>query len=116
MKRVWIRLLGKNCRPVVWFERSADRLHIVLEIQYKHVALVWVRTIDARQRLDRLDPRKRLVDIHRVQKRLIVACLELIGADEEAIRVLGDVVGDIPRPKSVERRFGHFRPTVFVLA
>ena len=61
-------------------------------------------------------PDSDLVHVHRVQQRLVVAGLELVGADQEAIRVLLDLVGDLARREAVERRLGHLRAAVLVLA
>ena len=52
-------------------------------------------TIQARERLDGLDAGERLVHVHRVQQRLVIASLEFVGADQEAVRVLLDLVGDL---------------------
>ena len=61
-----------------------------------------MRPVQPRQRLNRLDARERLVDIHRVQQRLVVAGLELVGADQEPVGVLLDLIGDVLRWKPVE--------------
>ena len=52
-------------------------------------------------------PDQRLVHVHRVQQRLVVAGLELVGADQEAVRTLLDRVGDLAGRKAVQRRLGH---------
>ena len=82
----------------------------------KHVVLLRVRAVEARQRLHGLDARERLVHVHRVQQRLVVAGLELVGADQEAVRVVLDLVGDVAARKAVERRLGDLRAAVLVLA
>ena len=66
----------------------------------KHVVLLRVRAVQPRQRLHRLDAGERLVHVHRVQQRLVVAGLELVGADQEAVRILLDLVGDVARSES----------------
>ncbi len=75
-----------------------------------------MRAIQARERLHRLDARELLVDVHRVQQRLVVVGLELVGADQEAVRVLLNLVGDLARRKAVERRLGHLGAAVLMLA
>ena len=75
-----------------------------------------MRPVEARQRLHRLDARQNLVDVHGVQQRLVVAGLELVGADQEAVRVLLDPVGDQVGREAVEGRLGDLRAVVFVLA
>ncbi len=57
---------------------------VVQEVQHEHVVLLGVRPVEARQRLHRLDAGERLVHVHRVQQRLVVAGLELVRADQES--------------------------------
>ena len=75
-----------------------------------------MRAVEPRERLHRLDARERLVHVHRVQQRLVVAGLELVGADQEAVRVFLDLVGDLAAREAVQRRLGHLRAAVLVLA
>ena len=63
-----------------------------------------------------LMPDSDLVHVHRVQQRLVVAGLELVGTDQEAVRVLLDLVRDLAGRKAVERRLGHLLAAVLVLA
>jgi hypothetical protein len=58
-----------------------------MEVEHEHVVLLRVRAVQARERLHGLDAGERLVHVHRVQQRLVVAGLELVGADQEAVRV-----------------------------
>ena len=51
-----------------------------------------------------------------MEERLVVAGLELVGADEEAVWVLDDPVGDVVAREPVERRLGHLNAAVVVLA
>ena len=51
-----------------------------------------------------------------MQQRLVVAGLELVGADQEAVRVLLNLVGDLARREAVERGLGDLRAAVLVLA
>ena len=74
----------------------------------------------ARLRRDRvctaLIPDERLVHVHRVQQRLVIAGLELVRADEEAVRVLLNPLGDLAGRKAVQRRLAHLRPAELGLA
>jgi hypothetical protein len=45
-----------------------------------------------------------------VQERLVVAGLELVGADEEPAGLFLDAVGDVVRGEPVERRLGDLVP------
>jgi len=78
--------------------------------------LFGVRTVEPRQSLHRPDARERLVHVHGVQERLVVAGLEHVGADQEAIRSLGDLVLDLLAGESVEGSLGHLRSAELVLA
>ena len=42
-----------------------------------------------------------------MQQRFVVAGLELVGADEEAVRVFPDLLGDLAGREPVQRRLGH---------
>lgn len=53
-----------------------------------------------------LDAGQVLVDVHRVQQRLVIAGLELVGADEEAVRIFRDLLGDPAGREAVQRRLG----------
>ena len=72
--------------------------------------LLRVRAVQARERLHRLDAGQRLVHVHRVQQRLVVAGLELVGADQEAVRVLLNLVGDLARGKPLSDASVTFTP------
>ena len=61
-------------------------------------------------------PLRDLVHVHRVQQRLVIAGLEFVGADQEAIRVFLDAVGDLVAGKTVERGFGHFYAAIFMFS
>ena len=113
---VRIGFLGQQRRAVIVLEGVGDRLAVVLEVEHEAVVLLRMRAVEARKSLHGLDARERLVDIHRVQQRLVVAGLELVGADQEAVRVVLDLVGDIAARKAVERRLAHLGAAVFVLA
>jgi len=51
-----------------------------------------------------------------VEQRLVVAGLELVGTDQEAVRVLLDLVRDLARREAVERGFCNLGAPVLVLA
>ena len=75
-----------------------------------------MRPVQPRKRLHRLHAGERLVDVHRVQQRLVVAGLELVRADEEPVRILADLLGDLARREAVQRRLGHLPALVLRLA
>ena len=95
MQLVRVGLFGEQRRAVVVLEGEGDRLAVVLEVEHEAVMLLRVRAVEARQGLHGLDARERLVHIHRVQQRLVVAGLELVGANQEAVRVGLDLGGDV---------------------
>ena len=86
------------------------RVGIVHEVEHEDVVLLRVRAVEPREGLDGLDAGERLVDVHRVQQRLVVAGLELVGADQEAVGVLLDLVGDLAAGEAVERASVTFSP------
>jgi hypothetical protein len=45
--------------------------------------------------LHRLDAGKRFVDVHGVQQGLVVARLELVGANEKSVGVVLDTIDDV---------------------
>ena len=51
-----------------------------------------------------------------MQQRLVVAGLELVGANEEPIRVLLDLVGDPPGREAIEGSLTGLHPAILVLA
>ena len=95
MQLVRVGLLAQDRRAVVRLERLLDRVGVVHEVEHERIVLLRVRAVEPRQRLHGLDAGERLVDVHRVQQRLVVAGLEFVGADQEAIRVFLDLVGDL---------------------
>jgi hypothetical protein len=44
-------------------ERLLDRVGVVHEVEHEGVVLLRMRAVQARERLHRLDPRERLVDV-----------------------------------------------------
>ena len=98
---VRVGLLAEDRRAVVVRERRLRSCRCrSWKSSTKHVVLLRVRAVEPRERLHRLDAREQLVHVHRVQQRLVVAGLELVGADQEAVRVLLDLVGDLARSGS----------------
>jgi hypothetical protein len=57
--------------------------------------LLRVCAIQARQRLDCFNTGEWFIHVHRMQKRLVVTGLELVGADQEAIWVFLNHFGDL---------------------
>ncbi len=102
---VRVGLLAEDRRAVVVGEgvRRSSRCRS-WKSSTKHVVLLRMRPVQARERLHGLDAGERLVHVHRVQQRLVVAGLELVGADQEAIRVFLNLVGDLAAREAVERR------------
>ena len=89
---------------------------VVEEVEHEHAVLLGVRPVEARQGLRRLDAGQRLVHVHGVQQRLVVAGLELVRAHQEAVAILLEPLGDLPRGQAVQRRFAYLRAAVLVLA
>ena len=113
VQHVGVRLLAEDRHPVVVSERLLDGIGMVREVEDEHVVFLRVRPIETRQRLDRLDPGQDLVHVHRVQQRLVVPGLELVGTNEEPIRFLLDLVGDPPGRKAIEGRLTDLPPKGF---
>ena len=116
MQLVGVGLAAEDRRAVVVRERELDTVAVVQEVEDERVVLLGVRAIETRERLDGLDAGQRLVDVHGVQQRLVVASLELVGDDQEPVGVLLNLVGDGVRRESVQGRLGHGAAVVFVLA
>jgi hypothetical protein len=64
-------------------ERLLDRLGRVAEVEHERAGLVGVRAVQARQRLHGGEAGEGLVDVHRVELRLVEAGLVLLGDDED---------------------------------
>ena len=92
---VRVGLLAEDRRPVIVVERLLDRFRVVHEVEHEYIVLLRMRAVEPRQRLHRLDAREQLVHVHRVQQRLVVSGLELVGADQEPVWVLLNLVGDL---------------------
>ena len=68
-------------RLVPGLERLGDVVGLVAEVEDERVGLLGVDPVEAREGLDRGEPDERLVHEHRVQERLVVPGLELLGHD-----------------------------------
>ena len=112
---IGVGLLAEDRRPVIVDEGFLDGIDIVHEVEHEHVVFLRVRPIETRQRLDRLDTGQDLVHVHRVQQRLVVPGLELVGTNEEPKRVLLDFVGDPAGREAIEGRLTDLRIAIFVL-
>ena len=73
-----IDLLAHLRAFVIRLERLADFLAVVREIEDERVFLEGMDTVQPRQCLNRLDAGQALVDVHRVQKRLVESSLILL--------------------------------------
>jgi hypothetical protein len=73
---------------VVRLERLLDLLGVVDEVEDEGVFLAGSGAVETRERLHRLDTRQALVDVHRVQQRLIEAGLVLVGDDQDTAAFL----------------------------
>jgi hypothetical protein len=71
------------------------RVGVVEEVEHEDVVLLGMGPVQPGQGLHGLDARQRLVHVHGVQQRLVVAGLELVGADQEAVGLLLDLVRDL---------------------
>ena len=65
----------------------------------------WIR-LSRRQGLDRVEPDQGLVHEHRVQERLVVAGLELLGDDEHAVVGAGEGLGGLALGHAVHAGLG----------
>jgi len=116
MQFVRVSFLTQDRRSVIIRERGIDGLCIIHEIEHEDIMLLRMRPVKTRKRLHRLNSRQRLVHIHRVKKRLVVTGLKFIGANEEAVRVLLNLVHDLAACEPVQRRFGNLFPLVLWFA
>ena len=107
MELVGVGLVRQDRRAVEVGEGVADGFGVVQEVEHEDVVFLRVRPVQPRERLHRLDAGERLVHVHRVEQRFVVAGLELVRADEEPVRVLLDLPGDLRGRKAVQRRLGH---------
>ena len=85
-------------------------LGVVHEVEHEDVVLLRMGAVQPRERLHGLDAAEHLVHIHRMQQWLVVAGLELVGADQEAIGIFLDLVGDLAGRETVERASVTFSP------
>ena len=102
MQLVRVGLLRQDCGAVVIGKGGLDRVSVIREVEHKGVVFFGVRAVETGQRLHRLDAGKRLVDVHGVQQRFVVAGLELVGTDQETVWCFLDLVGDHVGREAIE--------------
>ena len=76
---------------VVGLKGGLDLIGLVGEVEHHRALLLWVRPVAPRQRLHCIHAAELLVHVHRMERRLVEAGLELVGDDQEA--VLGPLEG-----------------------
>ena len=103
-----IGLASKRRHLVIALERFLDIFGVVCKVENERVLLFWVAAVQSAKRLHGLDISQALIDIHGVQQRFVIPCLELVGDNENAIRVHLHVLFDIGRRELVEARLGFF--------
>ncbi len=85
----------QRCGLVVRLERLENLARIIDEIQDVRGVLARVGTIQARERLYRLNTTEHLVDVHAAKQRLVKAGLEFVGDQEQVIVRLGEGIANI---------------------
>ena len=66
-----------------------------MKVEHEHVMFLRVGAVESRQGLHRFYAGKLLVHVHRVQQRLVVAGLEFVGANQEAVGIFLNLVSDL---------------------
>ena len=112
---VGIGLVRQDRCAIVVGEGVADGIRVVEKVEHEHVVLLGMRSVEARQGLHGLDARQRLVDVHRVQQRLVVPGLELVGAHQETVGILPKLLGDSGGGEAVQGTLADLLPTELVL-
>ena len=115
MEFVRVGLVGQDRGAIVVREGLGDGLRVVQEVQHEDIVLLRVRAVEPGQGLDRPNPREGLVDVHGVEEGFVVAGLELVRADEEAVRIFLEPLGDLGRGEAVQDGFAHRLPAVVLL-
>jgi len=92
---VRVGLLAEDGGAVVGLERLADGVGVVVEVEHEGILLRGMGAVETREGLHRLYAGERLVHVHGVQQGFVVAGLELVGDDEEAVRGLAEPVGNL---------------------
>ena len=87
---VRVGLVGEDGGRVVVLEGRLYGVRVVHEVQHEHPFLVGRGPVEPGKGLDGLDAPQGLVHVHGVQEGLVVARLELVGADEDSVGVLPD--------------------------
>jgi hypothetical protein len=90
---------------IVEFKGFLDIFFGIVKIEDKSAVLVLVDTVESRERLYRIHSSEILIDIHRLEKRLIESRLELVGADENLIISILELVRDFAGAERIEIRF-----------
>ena len=104
--------LREQRRLVIRLERRLDRFRLVGEVEHHRLGLGRMSSIEPREGLHRVHPAELLVDVHRVQERLIKAGLELVGDDQESVFRPLEGLGRLRLRKTVHVRFGVGPPPV----
>ena len=106
-----VRVGGRRDRAAVeLLERLDDVLGVVAEVEHERALLQRVDAVEARERLHRGQPDQRLVDVHRVQQRLVEAGLELLGDDQHAVLGRRELLGRAALGKAVHVGLGERLP------
>ena len=87
-------------------ERFLDVVCVVTEVEHERVVFIWVNAVQPRQGLHRVQPSEGLVDVHRVQQRLIETGLELLRNDQHLILVGVETLRCFGIRESVHPSFG----------
>ncbi len=107
---------GATVRTYHGCERLLDRLGRVAEVEHERAGLVGVRAVQPRQRLHGGEAGEGLVDVHRVELRLVEAGLVLLGDDEDLPVVGVEPLGRLRLGEPVDPRLGPLLPLVVELA
>ena len=102
MQFVRIGLIAQNRCAIVIGKGLRDGFRVVHEVKHEHVVFLRVCPVEPRERLHSLDAGERLVHIHGMEQWLIVTRLELVGADQKAVRVLLNSVSNFVGRKTIE--------------
>lgn len=97
-------------------ERLLDRLGGVAEVEHERAGLVGVRAVQAGEGLDGGETGEGLVDVHRVELRLVEAGLVLLGDDEDLPLVGIEPGGRLRLGEPVHSRLGPLLSFVLELA
>ena len=96
VEEVGVGLFREEGGLVVRLEGLLDLIGLVGEVENHRAVLGGVGAVQARQRLDGVHAAELLVDVHRVEQRLVEAGLELVGDHQEAVLGLVELRGRLP--------------------